>query len=97
MIRVGEWWDADAQNQVDVIALGDAGEALFGECKWGAPVLADLTRLRQRAERIQPDLPNVRRVHLALFSGGAVNDPQLLARIQQENIHHFTLEELFKS
>ena len=97
VIRVGEWWDSDSQNQIDVVALGGAGEVLFGECKWGTPDLSDLARLRQRAERLQPDLPNVRQVQLALFCGAPLDDPQLLAMIEQENVLIFTLEDLFRS
>lgn len=97
VVRIGEWWGADSQHQVDVVALGGAGEVLLGECKWGGVDHSDLTRLRQRAEHLQPALPGVRQVHLGLFTGRTIDDHQLVARIQQENILTFTLDDLFKS
>src|SRR5688572_32830909 len=35
-----------------VVALGANGDVLMGECKWGGVTQADLTRLQQRAERL---------------------------------------------
>lgn len=33
--RLGSWWDAPTENEIDVVALGPTNEVLVGECKWG--------------------------------------------------------------
>lgn len=75
-LRVGEWWDADSKNQVDVVALGGSGELLVGECKWGRVTAAHLATLRSRAEQVRAELATpVTSIHTVLFSGrGEVDD-----------------------
>lgn len=68
-IRVGEWWDARSENQVDVVAIGSRGELLVGECKWGRITAGHLASLRERALIIAGELGGIRQVHVALFSG----------------------------
>ncbi|HUP01486.1 MAG TPA: ATP-binding protein [Gemmatimonadota bacterium] len=68
-LRVGEWWDAASQNEIDVVALGENGEVLVGECKWGGAYRRDLDSLRARADLLLRELTGVREVHYALFSG----------------------------
>lgn len=69
-LRVGEWWDDDSRNQVDVVALGGGGELLVGECKWGRVTAAHLDTLRTRAEKVRRELAApVTSVHTVLFSG----------------------------
>lgn len=51
--RVGEWWDAASQEQVDVVAVGADGGLLVGECKWGEVTGRDLATLERRARRLR--------------------------------------------
>jgi AAA+ ATPase superfamily predicted ATPase len=69
-LRVGEWWGADSQNQVDVVAVGGAGELLVGECKWGRVTAAHLATLRARAEQVRAELgTEVTAIQTMVFSG----------------------------
>lgn len=92
--RVGEWWSDDAQNQIDVVALGTGGEVLLGECKWGAITSADVATLEARRDWILRELSGTRRVHLAVFTGAPVTDERLRARIAAGDVLHFTPEDL---
>lgn len=94
-IRVGEWWDANSQNEVDVVALGVEGQVMVGECKWGDVRGSDLTKLRTRAGLLLPDLPGgPHQVHLAVFSGGALA-PEVHEEVQAGRVLHFPAEALY--
>jgi AAA+ ATPase superfamily predicted ATPase len=67
-LRVGEWWDADSRQQLDVVAVGDGGRLLVAECKWGAVTREDLTSLRTRAALVAAELGGAPETHLAFFS-----------------------------
>lgn len=75
--RVGEWWDAGSREQIDVVATGDDGELLVGECKWGDVTGRDLATLERRAQLLITELGgantdakgSARRPRLAVFSG----------------------------
>ncbi len=56
--RMGAWWDATTENEIDVVALGPTDEVLVGECKWGPFSDRDLARLRSRAATVIPELPS---------------------------------------
>mgnify|MGYP000744430383 CR=1 FL=1 len=95
-LRVGSWWTADVQNEIDVVALGTEGEVFLGECKWGSVGRDDVDKLMARVDMILPRLPNVRSVQLGLFSGG-VMDRAVQPRIDSGQILHFTQADLFPS
>jgi AAA+ ATPase superfamily predicted ATPase len=92
-LRVGEWWDATSLNQIDVVAMGPAGELLLGECKWGRVRSADLRRLQSRADLIVTELVGVRRVLFAVFSRGGV-DRQVEAEVEGGRVLHFDVAEV---
>jgi uncharacterized protein len=95
--RVGEWWSDDGQDQLDVAALGQHGQALLGECKWGTIVHQDLATLERRRDLIIRELPGIRHVHLALFTAGAsVKDQALVRRINDSGVLLFTAEDLYR-
>jgi hypothetical protein len=48
--RVGSWWNHDASEEVDAVALGEA-EILVAECKLGRLDMRHLETLRRRATR----------------------------------------------
>jgi len=56
--RLGAWWDATTENEIDVVALGPTNEVLVGECKWGPVSDRDLARLRSSAAMLIPELPS---------------------------------------
>ncbi|TVP46170.1 MAG: ATP-binding protein [Gemmatimonadales bacterium] len=59
--RLGAWWDATSENEIDVVALGPTNEVLVGTCKWGAVSDRDLRALRETAARLIPELPSSHR------------------------------------
>jgi AAA+ ATPase superfamily predicted ATPase len=94
-LRVGTWWDAASQNEVDVVATGGDGEVLVGECKWGRADPADLKRLRLRSELMLRDLPGApHRVHHAIFSRGPLH-PEVAAEVAAGRVLHFPAERLY--
>ncbi len=94
-VRVGEWWDASSQNEIDVVALGADGEVLVGECKWGDVRSADLNKLRARADLLLRDLGGgPYTVHIALFSRGTVA-PEIEREVRAGRVLHFPAEALY--
>lgn len=93
-LRVGEWWDAAGRDQVDVVATGDAGQLLIGECKLGQVTLADLDTLRVRAARLAAELGRPAEVHLALFSARGEADAAVRAAVAAGEAQWFRLEEV---
>jgi AAA+ ATPase superfamily predicted ATPase len=93
-VRVGEWWDARSENEVDIVAVGAAGELLLAESKWGVPREADLARLEARADLLVRELSGVRWVYFALFSGRGLH-PDLVASVKAGRVLHFSLESLY--
>lgn len=90
-IRVGEWWDASSQEQVDIVALGGDGDLLVGECKWGEVSGADLATLERRASLVAAELGGViRRTHVAVFSGRGKFDATVTAAQQAGRVIAFT-------
>lgn len=95
--RVGAWWDATAQNEIDVVALGGDGDVLVAECKWGTVGDEDLDLLRRRANLVLAELPAgqaVRRVHHALFSGSGEWSDGVAAAIAAGSVLGFGPEDL---
>jgi hypothetical protein len=86
-LRVGEWWDASSNNQIDVVALGPDGDLLLGECKWGIVADDDLRRLHSRADIISRELSGIRKVHFALFSGRGLRADARAAVAAGEALH----------
>lgn len=93
-VRVGEWWDAGSQHQVDVVAVGGKGELLVGECKWGRVTGAHLNALRERAQLVAAELGGVRRVYTALFTGRGEADDEVRAEVASGNTLLFTADDL---
>jgi uncharacterized protein len=93
-LRVGEWWDASSQNEIDVVAIGPEGELLLGECKWGTVHSADLKRLRARADLIMRECQGVREVRFAVFSGGGLA-PEVQNEVEAGRVLHFSAEDLY--
>lgn len=95
-IRVGEWWDANSRNEIDVAALGADGQVLVGECKWGDVRASDLIKLRSRADLLLRDLGGgPYQVYFALFSGGAVA-PEIEREMRTGRVIHFPAEALYE-
>lgn len=93
-IRTGRWWDATAENEIDIVASDHAGRMLVGECKWGPVDIRDLEKLRQRAAamaREKKSLPSFRHV---LFSGRVPTDPSLRREIENGRVAWYGLSEL---
>ncbi|MGH7718012.1 MAG: ATP-binding protein [Gemmatimonadaceae bacterium] len=95
-VRVGTWWDAASQNEIDVVALGEDGEMLVGECKWGAFNAHDLKTLRDRAALLARELPAGRGVTYALFSTRGLAGAAIKAEAAAGRVLHFTLDDLFR-
>lgn len=93
-VRVGEWWDATSQQQVDIVALGARGELLVAEAKWGAVTHEHLRTLAARAQRIAGELGGAPEVHLALFSGSGEADATVQAEAAAGRVLYVRGEEL---
>jgi AAA+ ATPase superfamily predicted ATPase len=93
-LRVGEWWDTQSQNQVDVVALGSRGNLLVGECKWGRVTAAHLTTLRARASMVAAEHGKIHRVHTALFSARGEFDDAVKTEAEAGAVLLFTAEDL---
>ncbi len=94
-LRVGEWWDARSNHQIDVVALGADAQILVGECKWGNVRRSDLTRLRARAELLVQELKGrAHQVDSAIFSGGGVA-PAVLREVEDGRVLHFPADALY--
>jgi len=93
-VRVGEWWDASSQNQVDVVALGGKGELLVGECKWGPVTGADLRTLRERSLLVAAEAGGVARIHTALFTARGDADDEVEREAAAGGTLLFTGEDL---
>lgn len=92
-LRVGSWWDHEARNEVDVVALGPDEELLVGECKWGTATGADLRKLRKRAELIANELKGSREPFLVVFAGDLA--PDLQREVDEGNVLHYRPEDLY--
>lgn len=100
-MQVGSWWNADSSEQVDVVALGMDGGLLVGECKWGKVGVRDLDTLRRRGLLIAQELSSgadpVRRTTHVLFSaGGMDDDAETAKRLEEDDVLHVTLEQLYE-
>jgi hypothetical protein len=93
-LRVGEWWDADSQNQVDVVSIGSRGELLVGECKWGRVTAGHLATLQSRAAMVAAELPGTSRIHLALLTGRDEADDEVRRAAQEGTVLLFSAEDL---
>lgn len=94
-MRVGGWWDAHGQDEVDVVAIGPDDALLVGECKWGAVSGRHLQKLRERARRVAGELDSVGEVHLALFSGRGEADDAVEAAAADGEVIMVGPDELF--
>lgn len=93
-VRVGSYWDATSQNEIDVVALSADGELLVGECKWGAVSGHDLEQLRKRAQVMIAELEHVGPVHFALFSGRGEADESVKSAAARRDVLFFGPEEI---
>ena len=87
--RVGEWWNTNSREQIDIVALGGDTEVLIGECKWGAITGHDLTMLERRAGVLAAELGGRRQMHLALFSGRGAFDEETRQAIARGGVLGF--------
>ena len=78
-MRVGGWWDANGQDEVDIVAIGPDDALFVGECKWGPVSGRQLRKLRERARRVADELGSAGELHLALFSGRGETDDAIEA------------------
>ena len=88
-MRVGEWWDARGEAQVDVLAVGAQDELFAGECKLGAIGREDLATLRKRASRVAAELGSVSAIHLGLFSARNEADASVRAAVDAGEVLWF--------
>ena len=93
-LRVGAWWDASSRDEVDVVALGGAGEVLVGEATWGPVTERHLATLRRRAALVAADLGGAETVHLALFTGRGEADRAVQAEAEAGRLLLVTADDL---
>jgi AAA+ ATPase superfamily predicted ATPase len=94
-VRVGEWWTEDSSEQIDVVCLGESGQLLLGECKWGAFGRDDLHALERRRDLILKELNGIKQVHLAAFVGRQLTDRAVADRVANGDLILFTLDDLY--
>jgi hypothetical protein len=93
-MRVGEWWDAGSREQIDVVVLDGDGGLFAGECKWGEATSQDLATLERRAGLLAAELGNIRRTHVALFSGRGLFDEGVAAARMAGRVLCYTAADL---
>lgn len=93
-LRVGAWWDARGQEEIDLVAFGSRGEMLVGEAKWGPVTEHHLRSLKRRAALVQAECGNTTSVHLALFSGRGEADEVVRAEVEAGRVLLFTGEDV---
>jgi hypothetical protein len=76
------------------VALSGQGEALLGECKWGAVNSRHLAHLRESAKGFSNEVEGPLHLHFALFSGREPADAKLRRAIDMGVVLHFGLEDL---
>lgn len=94
-VHVGEWWSDDSSEQIDVVALGPAGEVLLAECKWGSVTADDVSKLNERSVAVLKELKGVTQVYITVFAGNAIRDRRLKSRVSKGDVLHFSLNDLF--
>lgn len=94
-LRVGRWWNANSTEEVDVVALDEAGGLLVGECKWGTVGARDLDRLLERADLVAEAAGGIERITPVLFSARGLGDAEVEARVEDGEAFHIPVEEMF--
>lgn len=94
-VRVGQWWDANAENEIDIVALGSEGEMLVAECKWGTVDRHDVTVLLDRVEFLRREVSGVRKVYLAFFAGRESISDRTRAELARHDVLFHTAGDLF--
>ena len=95
-LRVGEWWTADSSEQIDVVCVGQGGQLLLGECKWGDFGGDDLRTLERRRDLVLKEMNGITQVHLAAFVGKGLTDRTVENRVANGDLILFTLDDLFQ-
>ncbi|GMV41102.1 MAG: ATPase AAA [Myxococcales bacterium] len=93
-LRVGEWWDSDSRDQVDVVAVDGDGRVLVAECKWGEVTHHDLRSLRSRAARVAAELDGRGEPILALFSARDEADSAVREAVSAGDVLYFVARDL---
>lgn len=94
-VQAGAWWTEDGQEEVDVVAVGPAGEVLVGECKWGTVSSSDLDTLVRRGALVAAQLQRTGPITFALFSGRGLQDAVVKKRVSAGEALHFPIDELY--
>lgn len=100
-IEVGNWWNADSSEELDVVALDGAGGLLVGECKWGAVSSRDLDVLKRRSRLITAELESragtiQRTTHVLFSAAGLEKGGEVEARIENGEVLHIPIETLYE-
>ena len=93
-VRTGRWWDATAENQIDIVAIDHGGRLLVAECKWGLVDARDLETLRERAAVMAREMKSFTSFRYVLFSGRLPRDPSLRREIEAGHVSWYGLSEL---
>jgi AAA+ ATPase superfamily predicted ATPase len=94
--RIGSWWRAD--SEVDVVAVGNDGALLMGECKWSVnPVGTDiLDQLLRRRAAVESDLDRKpSSVTFAIWARSGFT-PELKRRAAREHVLTFDLSDIVR-
>ncbi len=94
-VQAGAWWTEDGQEELDVVAVGPAGEVLVGECKWGTVSSSDLDTLVRRGALVAAQLQRTGPITFALFSGRGLQDAGVKKRVAAGEALHFPISELY--
>lgn len=95
-VRVGSWWDAQSQNEADVVAVYADDELFVAECKWGPVTHQDLTALRTRSRLVAAELTRTGRIHLGLYTARGKADEGVLKAEREGEVTVFGPEDLFR-
>jgi AAA+ ATPase superfamily predicted ATPase len=93
-VRTGRWWDAAAQNEIDIVAADHAGRLLVAECKWGPVDSRDLATLRGRAAVMAREMKSLPSFRFVLFSRRPPTDLSLRNEMAAGDVSWYGLADL---
>lgn len=91
-LKIGRWWDKN--NEIDIVAFDNQGNAILGECKWKNSKVSknELFKLIEKSNHIDIKFNNI---YYFLFSKSGFDDELISLASLDEKIKLISLEDLF--
>lgn len=91
-LKIGRWWDKN--NEIDIVAFDNQGNAILGECKWKNSKVSknELFKLIEKSNHIDIKFNNI---YYFIFSKSGFDDELINLALLDEKIKLIGLEDLF--